>query len=237
MRLHARLSTIVLGAIGYVICTCNIVAGAITYTSDTNLSDFTTGVTFGNFTNRGALSGDLPGSLPTEATINAGNRVYGNDQSPPVLVDFPAPTANIRVFPNIDHFGANYDGYQYTIEGSNDGIVYTPLFNAITVAGAGEPFTLETYSGTGPTSVNNILIGTGGGEGITGYIADFSFANAYRYFSFGASIMAINSGNADQELSAVASFVPEPTTGLMLLMGVGVLSIAVRCSPGDWPVG
>jgi hypothetical protein len=226
MRLLAWTRTVVLGATACVICTSNIAAGAITYTSDTNLSDFTTGVTFGNFTNRGALGGDLPGSLPTAATINAGNRVYGNDRSPPVLVDFPAPTANLRVFPNIDHFGANFDGYQYTIEGSNDGIVYTPLFNAITVAGAGEPFILETYSGTGPTSVNNILIGTGGGEGITGYIADFRFATAYRYFSFGASIMAINNGNADQELSAVGSFVPEPGSLELFSVGLGGLGIA-----------
>jgi hypothetical protein len=202
-------------------------ACATTYTNDTTLSDFTNGVTFATFTNRAALSGDLPGDTPTVATINVGNRVYGNDNSPPILVSFGSPTANLRVFANIDHFGSAYDGYQYTIAGSNDGATYSPLFDALTVNGAGEPFTLGSFAGTAPTNVNNVLIGSGGGEGITGYIADFTFGTAYQFYSFRASTVAIQSGNSDQELSAVGSFgIPEPGTCSLALIGLCLVSLA-----------
>jgi hypothetical protein len=227
MRLLSLPWTTAFGAIVLSVCSGGAVRGT-TYTSDTTLSDFTTGVTFGNFTNRGALSGDLPGSTSSVATINAGNRVYGNGSSPPVLVDFSAPTSNIRVFANIDHFGSAYDGYQYAIERSNDGVSYTPLFDALTVDGAGEPFTLATFTGTAPTNVNNVLIGAGGGEGITGYIAAFSFTSAYQFYSFGASTVAILSGNADQELSVVVSFVPEPASCALMRAGLGVLGITAH---------
>jgi hypothetical protein len=203
-------------------------AWATTYTSDTTLSDFTTGVTFATFSNRGALSGDLPGATPTVTTIDNGNRVYGNGDAPPVLVDLGTPSGNIRVFPNIDHLGSAYDGYQYTIAGSNDGVNYTPLFDALTVNGAGEPFTLGNFTGTAPTTVNNIILGVGGGEGVTGYIADFSFANAYRYYSFGASTVAIQSGNADQELSAVGTVAPEPASTTLMCVGCAILGLMAR---------
>lgn len=204
-------------------------AQAVTYTSDTNLADFTT-AEYGTFTNRASLFGDLPGSTPTNATISAGNRVYGDNLAPPILVAFLQPTASIRVFANIDHFGQAYDGFQYTILGSNDGKSYAPLFDALTVTGSGEPFTLGTFTGTAPINVNNVLIGSGGGEGRTGYIADFTFSTAYQFYEFGASTVAIRMGNQDQEMSAVGNLapVPEPETYALMMAGLGVVGFVAR---------
>jgi hypothetical protein len=178
----------------------------------------------------GALSGDLPGSTPTNTTIDAGNRVFGADLSPPILVSFSAPTNSIRVFSNTDHFGSAYDGFQYTILGNNDGITYTPLFNALTVLGGGEPFTLGNFTGTAPTTVDNVLVGSPGSQGQTGYIADFTFATAYQFYEFGASTVAIQSGNNDQELSAVGNLapIPEPETYALLLAGLGAIGFMGR---------
>lgn len=204
-------------------------AGATSYTSDPNLADFTAGQTYGTFTNRAALAGDLVGNLPTNATINAGNRVYANDPGETIMVDLGVASSTIRVFANIDHFGSSFDGFQYTVLGSNDGTTFTPLFDALTVLGSGEPFTLGAFSGTAPTTVNNVLVGTGGGEGQTGYIADFTFGTAYRYYSFGASTAAIRAGNEDQELSAVGiAAVPEPETYALMLAGIGALGWIAR---------
>jgi hypothetical protein len=116
------------------------------YTSDPNLSDFTSGVTYGTFI--AAPFGDggtTPPYTPTTADVAAGLRVFGDDSSLPLVVEFASAVSDIRVFPNIDHFGFVYDGFQYTILGSNDGVIFTPLFDALTVAGAGEPFTLDTF--------------------------------------------------------------------------------------------
>jgi hypothetical protein len=88
-----------------------------------------------------------------------------------ILATFSSPTAAIRVFPNIDHFGSQYDGFQYTIEGSNDGTTWTPLFDALTVSGAVEPFTSGSFTGTAPTNVNNVLTPGAGPGGTVGYIA------------------------------------------------------------------
>lgn len=205
---------------------------AVTYTSNTNLSAFTSGVSeYATFTNCGSLSGDLGCAAPSITTIDFGQRVYGNNLSPAIFTEFSSATNSIRVFANMDHLGSPYDGYQYTIFGSNDGSSYTGLFDALTVDGSGEPFTLGTFTGTAPTTVNNIVVGTGGGQGITGYIADFTFSTAYKYYMFGASTVAINQGNADQELSAVgmiSSPVPEPETYTMLLAGLAFLGYMAR---------
>jgi hypothetical protein len=129
----------------------------------------------------------------------------------------PLDASSIRVFPNIDHFGSAFDGYQYTIEGSNNGTTWTPLFDAFTVIGAGEPFTLGTFTGTPPSVVNNVLTPGAGPGGTVGNEADFSFGTAYTGYAFGASTEAINSGNADQELSGVGALsvapVPAPLIG------------------------
>ena len=206
-----------------------------TYTSDPNIGDFTSLVssyaTFSNF-----FGGDVGSPFtPTSAELASnGYRVYdggaltglpgGNNW---ILATFSSAVANILVFPNIDHFGDAYDGYQYLIEGSNDGTTWTPLFDALTVTGSGEPFTLGTFTGTAPVSVNNVLTPGAGPGGTVGYEAQFDFSTAYKYYAFGASTEAVNSGNADQELSAVGSLpssVPEPTS--VLLLGTLILGVS-----------
>src|SRR5271166_6913732 len=69
-----------------------------------------------------------PPFTPTSAELAAdGYRVYGgygavtglttnNDW---ILATFSNPVSTLLVFPNIDNLGSPYDGYQYTIEGSN----------------------------------------------------------------------------------------------------------------------
>jgi hypothetical protein len=199
-------------------------AHATVYTSDPTLSDFFSSnyATLSNFT-----QGDVGSPYtPTNTTLNAGDRVYnggaltglssGNNW---ILATFANPISTIAVFPNIDHLGAQYDGYQYTIQGSNNLTTWTPLFDATSVVGGSEPFTLGTFTGTAPTLVNNVLTPGAGPNGTVGYIADFSFANAYKYYAFGASTVAFQQGNSDQEFSAVAGSVPEPSTWAMMILG------------------
>ena len=211
-------------------------AHATVYTSDPILSDFYSSnyATLSNF-----LAGDTGSPYtPTNASLATGIRVYdgsattglpaGNNW---ILATFSSAVSGIRVFPNIDHFGAQYDGFQYTIEGSNNGTTWTPLFDATSVIGAGEPFTLGTFTGTAPTSVNNVLTPGAGPGGAVGYIADFTFGTAYQYYAFGASTVAFAQGNADQELSAVGTIggVPEPSTwGMMIIGFAGIGFMAYR---------
>lgn len=152
------------------------VQASTVYTSDPTLSDFTTGVTFGTFlTGPGGSDVPLP-YTPTATSVNDGFRVIGaGGGGGSIIVEFASAVSAIRVFPNMDHFGAAYDGYQYTISGSNDGVAYTPLFDALTVVGVSEPFTLGTFTGTAPTRVNNVLTPGAGPGGTVGYEADFNF--------------------------------------------------------------
>jgi hypothetical protein len=210
---------------------CNA-APATTYTADTNIADLTNGITnyatFSNFS-----SGDVGSPFtPTSAELATnGYRVYGGTLTGTgldpsnnwILASFTSAVAAIRVFANIDHYGAPYDGYQYRIAGSNDLSTWTDLYDATSVSSAGEPFTLLTSTGTAPTTVNNVITGAGG----VGYEADFHFSTAYKYYAFGASTVAIAQGNADQELSAVAA-VPEPETYAMALAGLGVIGWVAR---------
>jgi hypothetical protein len=209
-------------------------SAATVYTSDATLADFASPST--NFAMLSNFNSGDVGSpyTPTFATLNSGIRVYdGNLAGLPgpnnwILATFNSPVSSIRVFPNIDHFGAAYDGFQYAIEGSNDLKTWTPLFDADTVSGLGEPFTLGTFTGTAPTRVDDVLTPGAGGGGTVGYIADFNFGTAYKYYAFGASTEAINAGNTDQELSAVAANAPEPSTWAMLLVGFGALGFMAR---------
>jgi hypothetical protein len=193
-------------------------AHATTYTSDASLADFTTGVTYSTLSN--FRSGDVspPSYTPTTATLDSGLRVYDGKTLPGlpgsdwILATFANPVSALRVFPNIDHFGSSYDGFQYSIEGSNNGTTWTPLFNATSVLGSGEPFTLGTFTGTAPTRVNNVLTPGHGSGGTVGYIADFNFSSAFQFYAFGASDAATT--NTEQELSAVgAAPVPGPIVG------------------------
>jgi hypothetical protein len=207
-------------------------ASATVYTSDGDITHFEAAsyATFSNF-----FSGDVGSPYtPTNATI--GDRVYDGGGLPGlsggnnwILATFSKPTSAIRVFPNIDHYGSQYDGYQYTIEGSNDGSTWTPLFDALSVVGGSEPFTLGGFTGTAPVRVNNVLSPGAGPNGWVGYIADFKFGGAYKYYAFGASTVAFAQGNSDQELSAVSAMgVPEPGTWAMMLLGIGAIGMAAR---------
>src|SRR5947209_730711 len=204
-------------------------ANATTYTSDTNGADFflSNYATFTNFVNSDGVSSPY---TPTNTQINNGIRVYqgnlsGTGLNPNnnwILASFSSPTASIRVFPNIDHLGSAYDGYQYTIFGTNNlAGPWTALFDATSVVGATEPFTLGTFTGTAPSTVNNVISQSGsGGSGLTGYIADFTFGSAYQYYAFGASTVAFAQSNPDQEFSAVGALqpgVPEPSTWAMMI--------------------
>jgi len=227
-----------LSAVGVVaLLTVADAAYATTYTSDTNIADFTAGVsnyaTFSNFS-----GGDVGSPFtPTSSELaTQGFRVYdgGSITGLPsnnnwILASFSSQVSQILVFSNIDHFGAAYDGYQYTIEGSNNGTTWTPLFNALTVTGAGEQFRLCAFTGTAPFRVNNVLTPGAGPGGTVGYEAYFQFGSAYKYYAFGASTVAFDSGNPDQELSAVAAAgarVPEPGSTLVFFaIGLGCLKI------------
>jgi hypothetical protein len=192
------------------------------YTQDPNLGHFTAGITnYATFSNFSGGDRTSP-YTPTAATLATGLRVFAGGSLPGlptsnnwILATFSSAVAAIRVFPNIDHLGSAYDGYQYSIQGSNDGTTWTPLFDAVTVAGSGEPFTLGTFTGTAPTRVNNVLTPGAGPAGTVGYEADFIFSQSYKYYAFGASTAAIHAGNVDQELSGVAALAPEPATWIL----------------------
>jgi hypothetical protein len=217
---------------------------ATVYTSDNNLADFTNGVTYATFTNfeNGNVPGMTQGSTtnvytPTTASLNQDYRVF-NWSGPPVdglpsgnwiLATFKTAQSTIRVFPNIDHLGDSYDGFQYSIWGKDSKNNWVQLFDVTGVNGSNEPFTLGSFTGTAPTRVDNILTpGTSGGnpDGTVGYIADFTFGSAYTEFAFGTSTFA-GPLNEEQELSAVAA-IPEPATWAMMTLGVGMIGFAMR---------
>jgi hypothetical protein len=228
----------------------------IPYTSDMNLANFTEPITvyakFSNFNSGDVCVGSCPSFFtPNAITVAQGLRVYGgtllgnglpttvnNQPDNWIEATFPSPVSTIVVFPNIDHFGLAYDGFQYSIAGSNDGTTWTLLYDATSVNGANEPFKLGTFTGTAPTTVNNVCpvalcalnagVPGSGPNGTVGYIARFTFTTAYQYYAFGASTVAAGnnpSPNTDQELTAVGATVRNgifpPTSGALLTITGG----------------
>ena len=237
-------------------------ARAQTYTSDTNLANFTEPITvyakFSNFNSGDVCVGSCPSFFtPNAITVAQGLRVYGGtllgNGLPPTVnnqpnnwieATFPSPVSTIVVFPNIDHFGLAYDGFQYSIAGSNDGTTWTVLYDATSVNGSNEPFKLGNFTGTAPTTVNNVCpvalcalnagLPGSGPNGTVGYIARFTFTTAYQYYAFGASTVAAGnnpSPNTDQEFTAVGATVRNgifpPTSGALLT----IVSSATLCQP------
>lgn len=209
-----------------------VAAQQVVYTADTHIGDFTSRVssyaTFSNFTvSDGPVTSPF---TPTSAELASngfhvvsGGSLSGLPQNNNwILATFSSPVFTILVFPNIDHRSSSFDGYQYSIYGSNDGLTWTALFDALSVINsAGPAFTLGAFTGTAPTSVNNVVTGGCTPDGdCVGYEAQFTFPKAYRFYAFGASTEAINAGNSGQELSgvgAVAISVKEPLDGDDLL--------------------
>ncbi len=145
--------------------------GGIIYSQDPNLAHFTATVDiYGTFT-AGVLSSGggagIPSSnpyTPTSAILQAAGyaREIGTNSGPTVNVDVDlgVAKASIIVFDNIDHVGNAWDVFQYQIFGSVDGSSYNLLFNPLTaslVPSTTDQFTLDTYTGTAPTLVNNTL--------------------------------------------------------------------------------
>jgi hypothetical protein len=235
------------------------VAQAQNYTSGPNIGAFTAPITsyaiFSNYLNNTGCT-TAPFTPTSAELLTTSCRVYtGTLAGLPatfagqnwILASFSDPVSTIVVFPNIDHFGSPFDGYQYQIYGSNDRVNWTPLFDATSVTGAGEPFTLGTFTGTAPTTVNNVLTPqTGSIEPCSGtatkcsvgYIATFHFPTVYQFYAFGASTVAFNQGNVDQELSAVGTIAAPrsgtfaPTSGALLTIngtvGTGASAVAVN---------
>ena len=211
-------------------------ANAQIYLSDGTLSNFTGPIPITGYAILSNFTGGDTTSpyTPTSATVASGLRVFngtltGNglatffsDGMTPnnwIKATFPSAVSTIVVFPNIDHLGSAFDGYQYAIAGSNDGMNWTMLFDATSVNGSGEPFTLGTSTGTRPLFVNNVVTPGAGPGGTVGYEAFFDFGTAYKFYAFGASTVAFAQGNTDQELSAVAT---GPAAITLPLKGNGV---------------
>lgn len=193
------------------------------YTARTDLSGLISECRdLGWFRNRAELGGDLSGDWPTATSITQGWRVFGSHLTPPILVTFQAETSSIRVFNNIDHPESGYDYYQYSIYGSRDGVNYELLFDASTTAQTAGTWRLTGFTGTAPARVNTVVHAGINPAGSTGYVTDFNFSKSYFHFKFGASALAIGSGNADQELSGVGSLVPAPSCGLMVLLSAAL---------------
>ncbi len=193
-------------------------SAATVYSQDSNLADFTSTIsTYGTFIQ------DLSGTIsytPTNAILLAADypRKVGTTFRS-VDVQFGTATDHIVVFDNIDHLGYAWDVFQYEILGSNDGSSFTSLFNPHSVNEADQPnvnaaFTLNQFTGTAPTLLNNSLTpGLGSSVGNIGYEEYFQFSTSYSYYRFTPSYLTlnVNGGENELELSAVGIAVPSQT--------------------------
>jgi predicted secreted protein len=191
---------------------------ATIYSNDPTLSDFTDTVTeYATFINGGNLFNGS--NIPTSAILNAVNYPRVVVFNGTIDVSFTSATANIVVFDNIDHLGYGWDVFQYKISGSNDGTNFTPLFdpqavNEPNIPNTNAAFTLQAWSGTAPTLLNNTLTpGLGSIVGNIGYEEYFTFSNSYQYFRFAPSSLTLANpsfpnGENEIELSAVGIAVP-----------------------------
>jgi hypothetical protein len=224
-------------------------AGAIIYSQDPTLSDFTSTVTsYGTFiagfqSSIGTLSTSTT-YTPTTAILLAANypRVVGNSSNP-LIVQLGSATNTIVAFDNIDHLGFGFDVFQYQILGSTDGVTYTPLFNPASVNEADNPghnvfFTLNSFTGTAPTVLNDTITpGLGSGVGNVGYEEYFTFASSYSFYKFLPSALTLSPCTGcenELELSAVgigtpsqtiiSTATPEPGTALCVILGLAAMS-------------
>ena len=213
--------------VGLLACGATQVYASTIYSQDPTLSDFTNTITeYGTFTS-GLLNGPSGNQTlsnsstyqPSTSTLLASGypRVIGYGNSP-INVSFSAATSNIVVFDNIDHLGYAWDVFQYKILGSNDGVNYSALFDPISVNEPNQPntnasFTLNTFTGTAPTLLNNTLTpGQGGYQGNVGYEEYFTFGGSYQYFQFLPSTLTTAPGGENElELSAVGIATPSNT--------------------------
>jgi hypothetical protein len=225
------------------------VANATVYTQDANLKDFELGTyaTFSNFRSSKIASP----FTPTNATLEAGTYLLTAKKLAGLSTDrgwllatFATATDAVRIYPNSDQFGSPTDGYQYTIEGSNNLTSWTALYDTTGVTGSGEPYTIGSHTGTAPTSVNNVRTSTKNHH--VAYIADFTFGTAYKYYALGASTVVMTEGDASEPISRVTLVeisglgdlnsthlgihtpVPEPASWAMMLTGIGALGLFAR---------
>jgi hypothetical protein len=227
-----RLSSRAGALIGLIAWSFSPIYATTIYSQDPTLSDFTATVT--------SYATFAGGYQPTTAILLAANyaRVVGNSTTP-INVSFTAATSTIVAFDNIDHPGFAWDVFQYKILGSNDGTTFTPLFDPQTVnepnnPGANAAFTLNLFTGTAPTLLNNTITpGLGSSVGNIGYEEYFTFSTAYIDYRFVPSTLTINTGENETELSAVGIGVPSPTIILTanpepascLFMGTGLAAL------------
>jgi hypothetical protein len=207
---------------------------ATVYTSNPNIGDFTADVHYPTLSNFLFADTGIPYS-PSPVDIARGVRMIGGSTLAGlsgygwILASFSGAESTIRVFPNIDQITSPSGGFQYSIYGSNDGSDWTPLFDALTVGGTGQPFRLGTFTGTAPTRVNNVLTPGTGIDGTVGYEADFQFSVGYHEYAFGLSTIAMQHGDSMLRLSAVAA-VPEirVENSAFLIAGFAAVNRMVR---------